>query len=333
MSESNKSRILPKILIVDDEPSNLRALERTLRGQFETVACENAEQGLEKLKAEAFAVVISDQRMPGMWGTEFLAEAAQIRPTTTRLILTAFTEAKEILEAINRAEIYRYITKPWENTELMTTLRQACERHALQTENERLLEELRLTNQNLENEVARRTEDLKLANERLNELALTDPLTRVANRRALFARFQEEIDRADRYQRPITVAMVDVDHFKVFNDMEGHLCGDEALKKIAAVLSSNLRKTDFLARYGGEEFLILMPETSVHHGLEITQRLKASVENTVFQGRNKQAYLTVSLGLSGYPHNGKTAKPLIESADQALYQAKEEGRNRIVVAS
>ncbi len=329
MPESKK----PKILIVDDEPSNLRALERTLRAHFDVVACENAEIGLEKLKAELFAVVVSDQRMPGMWGTEFLAEAARLRPTTTRLILTAFTETKEILEAINRAEIYRYITKPWENTDLMTTLRQACERHYLQTENERLLEELRLTNQNLENEVARRTEELKLANARLSELALTDSLTRVPNRRALFARFQDEIDRADRYQRPITVAMVDVDHFKVFNDMEGHLCGDEALKKIAAVLSANLRKTDFLGRYGGEEFLILMPETSVHNGLEITQRLKASVENTVFQGKAKQAYLTVSLGLSGYPHHGKTPKPLIEAADQALYQAKEGGRNRIVVAS
>lgn len=126
--------------------------------------------------------------------------------------------------------------------------------------------------------------------------------------------------------------MIDVDHFKVFNDMEGHICGDEALKKIAAVLSSNLRKTDFLGRYGGEEFLVLMPETKSSTALEIAHRLRAAVENTVFQGKTKQAYLTVSLGLSSYPPHGQTPKALTEAADQALYEAKQGGRNRIVVA-
>lgn len=322
----------PRILLVDDEVSNLQALERTLRADFDVVCHEDPRQALAALESEEFSAIISDLRMPQMQGTELLEHAARIRPLTTRLVLTAHTESQTILEAINRAQIYRYITKPWDNLDLVATLRQACERYALRRENERLLEKLREANRTLEAQVAERTEELSQANQRLSELAMTDSLTRVANRRALLARFQDEIDRAERYARPITIALYDVDHFKVFNDMEGHLCGDEALKKIAAVMASNLRKTDFLARYGGEEFIVLMPETSLAAGNEIAVRLRTAVENTVFRGKTEQAYLTVSAGLAAFPKHGQTSKALFEAADQALYLAKDQGRNRIVVA-
>ena len=106
--------------------------------------------------------------------------------------------------------------------------------------------------------------ELKQANDTLNELAMTDALTKVFNRRAIFSKFNEEIDRASRYQRPLVVAMVDVDHFKKFNDTEGHVLGDEALKKIAQAFSTNLRKSDAVGRYGGEEFLLVLLRTSVH---------------------------------------------------------------------
>ncbi len=323
----------PKILLVDDEAENLRALERTLRVSFDVTLSASPQDALEKLRSEEFAVIVSDQRMPGMPGTEFLAEASKICPITTRLILTAFTDSKEILSAINRAEIYRYVTKPWDNADLISTLRQAVERFQLQKENLHLVEELRRANHSLESQVAARTKELELANLKLAELAMTDPLTRTSNRRALQARFQDEIDRAERYSRALTVAMVDVDHFKDFNDMEGHLCGDEALKKVAATLMSCLRKTDFLVRYGGEEFLILMPETPVSHGLEIATRLRSAVEGTLFQGRTKTAYLTISIGVSGFPRHGQSPKVLIDAADQALFAAKQTGRNKIVVAS
>jgi diguanylate cyclase (GGDEF)-like protein len=322
----------PEILLVDDEAPNLDALARTLKADFNVTLCTHPEEALEKVKSHPFSVVISDQRMPQMGGTEFLSRVARLSPHSTRLILTAFTEPEAILDAINRAEIYRYITKPWDNAELISTIRQAAERHSLLVQNQRLLEELREANQVLERKVSERTEELRHANERLSELALTDSLTRIANRRALFRRFQEEVHRAERYGRSIAVAMVDVDHFKSFNDMEGHLCGDESLKKIAAVLSSNLRKTDFVGRYGGEEFIVLVPETQLAQAMETFVRLKSAVEGTVFQGREKAAYLTVSLGVSLYPKHGDNPKALIEAADHALFEAKQGGRNRIVVA-
>ncbi len=322
----------PKVLLVDDEISNLEALRRTLQTDFDTTIETDPARALDLLCQTEFAAVVSDQKMPAMSGAEFLTKAAELRPLTTRLVLTAFTDSQTLLDSINVAEIYRYITKPWENAELVLTLKQAVERHALLKHNADLLVQLKQANLELEKKVAQRTEELSRANEKLSELAMTDPLTRIANRRALFLRFQEEVNRAERYGRAIAVGMIDVDHFKSFNDMEGHLCGDEALKKTAAALASNLRKTDFVGRYGGEEFIVILPEASLPIAMELFTRLKTVVEGTVFQGRTKPAYLTVSIGIALFPKHGPGINELIERADQALFQAKESGRNRIFVA-
>lgn len=332
MATNSSRNGLAKILLVDDEPENLRALERTLRNDFQTIASASPEEALEQLKIEGpnIAVVVSDQRMPSMMGTEFLARVSELYPLATRMILTGYTDTREMLDAINRAEIYRYITKPWNNEELILAVRQGVERHKLRCENQQLITELTRLNQSLEKLVDDRTAELKAANERLNELAMTDPLTKIHNRRSFMAKFGDEIERAKRYKHRLTVAMIDVDHFKKFNDMEGHLCGDEALRKIAQLLTSRLRKTDVLGRYGGEEFILLMPETRLEVGTEICERLRVGVEKEDFQGNSKVAYLTVSIGVSGMPEHGTNANDLIKNADHALYQAKQFGRNRVV---
>jgi diguanylate cyclase (GGDEF)-like protein len=320
---------LPRILLVDDEPENLRALERTLRVRFDCVACTTPAEALDKVRRESFAVIISDQRMPGMVGTELLAQVASIKPLITRVILTAYTETREILDAINRAEIYRYVTKPWDNNELVSIIQQAAEHQRLLSENQALVGRLEGMNRELESLVAQRTAELQRANEKLSELAMTDPLTKVLNRRAVFGRFQEEIERGHRYKRAGVVVMIDVDHFKTFNDMEGHVFGDEALRKIAQIFTSNLRKTDVLGRYGGEEFIVIMPETKIENAMEICERLRGTVERTALQGHAGNAYLTVSVGLAAFPREGETAEELVKAADQALYRAKQNGRNRI----
>ncbi|MBI1859337.1 MAG: diguanylate cyclase [Deltaproteobacteria bacterium] len=319
------------ILIIDDEIENLKALERTLKGQFNVTHSTSPRQGLDLLKAADFSVVISDQKMPEVSGTDFLAKAAQIAPLSTRIILTAFPDTQSVMEAVNRAEIYRYITKPWDNQELIGIVQQAARHHDLLKENEKLLRSLQDLKSNLERTVAERTLELKEANERLSELAMTDPLTKTLNRRPFFAKLSEEIERSKRHRRPIAIAMLDLDFFKVFNDMEGHLAGDEALKKVVQILASNLRKSDSLCRYGGEEFLILFPETHLASGEEICERLRIQVERNSFQGEHKQAYLTLSIGLASYPNHAEDAEALIQAADKALYKAKDTGRNRVVV--
>jgi two-component system, cell cycle response regulator len=321
---------LSSILLVDDETENLRALERTLRGKYEVTSLSSPKAALEELKKKEFSVVVSDQRMPEMLGTEFLSEAAKIRPFASRIILTAHTEAKELLDAINRAEIYRYITKPWDNTELLTTIQLAEERFKLLRRNTELVNELTLLNKTLESQVEKRTQELKAANLLLSDLAMTDPLTKILNRRAFSLKFSEEIERAQRYKRPICLAMIDVDHFKMYNDMEGHVFGDEALRKIASLLTSNLRKSDALARYGGEEFILMMPETGVTRGKEICERLRQAVENARFQGQKREAFLTISLGIAAFPEDGATGDELTKAADASLYAAKEAGRNRVM---
>ncbi len=332
------------ILLVDDEMENLKALERTLHGRFRTVISHSPVEALSRLQHADFAVVVSDQRMPEMLGTEFLSKVAELKPTVTRVILTAFTETHEILDAINRAEIYRYVTKPWNNAELIAVLQQAVDHHWLLAQNHLLLNELSVKNkalmekeqqllrlnQGLEKQVKQRTVELTEANQKLNELASTDPLTHIANRRAFFQKFGEEIERSRRYKHKLVVCMVDVDHFKTFNDMEGHVCGDEALKKIAQLFVSNVRKTDLVARYGGEEFVLLMPETKLDNAFDKLDRLRTLIEATVFQGKEDKAFLTVSIGLAGFPDDGENVETLVKVADAALYEAKNSGRNRVV---
>lgn len=321
---------LPRILLVDDEIENIKALQRTLSERFECVGVTSAAEALDWIERGSFAAIVSDQRMPDMQGVDLLAEIAKRKPMITRVILTAHTEIADILKAINRAEIYRYILKPWENNELLTTLQQAVERNELLSENQKLVLELKSLNLNLEKAVEKRTLELKLANSRLSELAMTDPLTNALNKRAFSKKLIEEVDRSSRYHHPLSLAMIDVDHFKHFNDTEGHILGDEALKKVAQLFAGNLRKSDSLGRFGGEEFIIMLPETKIQGGMEICERLRSAIEQERFQGQHKSGYLTISVGLSVFPEAGETAEDLIKAADKALYEAKQSGRNRVM---
>ncbi len=335
----------PRLLLIDDDPDNLAALERLFGDKFISRAFTNPTLALQSLQTEAFSVILSDQRMPEMTGVDFLAETRKSHPLASRVLLTGFIEPDDILEAINRAEIYRYLLKPWNPKELLQVVTQASEHAMLRMENQFLLSrveaknraleekerELTKLNMELEKRVAARTAELNEAMQRLSELALIDPLTKILNRRAFFSKFQEELERTRRYRRPTSLAMIDVDHFKSYNDMEGHVRGDEALRKIAGFFQNNLRKTDILARYGGEEFVLLMPETPLEGAREICERLRSAIERTSFSGKEKEAYLTVSIGISLVPLTPTTPEEIVRMADMALYEAKQDGRNRIVV--
>ncbi|MGE5576957.1 MAG: GGDEF domain-containing protein [Syntrophothermus sp.] len=154
-------------------------------------------------------------------------------------------------------------------------------------------------------------------------LAITDEQTGLANRRLFEQRLQEEIQRAERYNRGLTLVMLDIDDFKLYNDTHGHLAGDKMLAAIAAVLKENVRSIDLAARYGGEEFALILPETDQGGAFTIMERVRQLVENS------PAVEVTVSAGIATYPRDGVTREELIHSADQALYQAKAAGKNRI----
>ena len=163
------------------------------------------------------------------------------------------------------------------------------------------------------------------------ELSITDELTRVFNRRYFNQRFEREMQRAQRYQRHLSLIMLDIDHFKIFNDTHGHLWGDAVLKQVAQTLEDNLRKADILARFGGEEFVILLPEIDRGHGRQVAEKLRRAIENTAFPKAETQPLgrLTVSLGLASYPEDAEGTSDLIHVADQGLYLAKSRGRNQV----
>ena len=166
-------------------------------------------------------------------------------------------------------------------------------------------------------------------------LAITDELTRLYNHRYFLQQLSNEITRAKRYNRPLSLMMLDIDHFKDYNDTYGHLKGNEILKGLAGMLKEVSREVDIPARYGGEEFTIIMPETDRKRGRILAERLRKVIAAHPFQHREKQSQgrITVSVGLATYPDNAATSFALIETADKALYEAKRGGRNRVCVSS
>jgi diguanylate cyclase (GGDEF)-like protein len=168
-------------------------------------------------------------------------------------------------------------------------------------------------------------ETLRRKNEELERLSVTDGLTGLYNRRRLMETLTDETRRSQRLKHTFAVLMVDVDHFKKYNDSFGHQAGDTVPTKVAALLREATREVDFVARYGGEEFLILLPETGMGEALDIAERIRTRIAAEVFHGR----HMTVSIGVSEFPLHGENADHVVGAADEALYEAKREGRDKV----
>jgi diguanylate cyclase (GGDEF)-like protein len=175
---------------------------------------------------------------------------------------------------------------------------------------------------------------LAVQNARLHEqtvaLSITDPLTGVPNRRHLFQQLEAEIARAARFDTPLSMLMIDIDHFKHLNDSAGHSAGDEVLRQVCHRLKVNLRKVDLLARYGGEEFVVLLPQINREEAFEVAEKLRKSVADTpMLHGADQpEGKVTISLGVATLPHDAKEQHKLVDCADSALYASKRSGRNR-----
>ncbi len=168
--------------------------------------------------------------------------------------------------------------------------------------------------------------------EEIERLAITDSLTNLYNHRSFYDRLKEEIKRARRYRLNFSVIMIDLDDFKLFNDRYGHLSGDFILKEVGQKLKELIRDTDFPARYGGEEFAVILPQTSIKGAKCVAERIRTGVENLVLKKDNTfLGKLTLSAGISTYPFHGTNETELIGAADKALYLAKSQGKNQVVV--
>jgi diguanylate cyclase (GGDEF)-like protein len=190
-------------------------------------------------------------------------------------------------------------------------------------------------NETLEHKVRERTNELESVNAKLAELSTTDALTGVRNRRYFDQMLEREFNRARREREQLSILMLDIDYFKRVNDEYGHQMGDDALRRVANILREVLyRTTDFVARYGGEEFAIILPNTEVEGAYIVAEKIRKKIAKQQFGAAGISFSITVSIGLMGdEPSSGFNAEFWLKEADDALYKAKEEGRNKVVLST
>jgi len=315
--------------MVDDEPLILKSLKRLFRSEpYRMVFARTGAEGMALLaEIPHVAVIISDQCMPHMTGTEFLSQSKMVAPDAVRMLMTGETEVSVVVAAMNEAGASQFICKPWKGDSLRQVVRDAVRQFHLRQENLRQHEVIHRQHRELL-ELLRR---LSAQNAELERLAATDALTGLANRRRLFQHLEGETTRAKRYLRPLSLIMLDIDHFKQVNDTWGHAAGDAVLKAVSGGLGQVLRETDLAARSGGEEFVLLLPETDLNGAVETAERLLQMVsarEVTLDSGQTVS--VTVSLGVTSLEFD-ESGEDMLLRADQAMYRAKRNGRNQMAL--
>ncbi|RMF77780.1 MAG: diguanylate cyclase [Nitrospirae bacterium] len=296
-----------KILVVDDDRLTCRLLEHTLtRWGHPVVACASGEEAWARIRRGGISLVITDWLMPGIDGLELTRRIRSLGGRYLYVILLTGEEGKERFLTAMEAGVDDYLTKPVDLDALRARL--AVGKRVLDLQ-----------------------EELRRALAAAERLATTDSLTGLLNRRTVLERGEEAYAQALRQGFPLSVVMADIDHFKRVNDRYGHPAGDRLLAAVAGALHSGLRRYDLLGRYGGEEFLAVLPgcaEAEVGGVGERMRKAVAGLELEVEDGplRVTASFGTASTGEEGVPDLAR----LVQLADEALYRAKEQGRNRVV---
>ena len=304
-----------RILVVDDEPTSRVIAEAALLSLgHECHTLSDGAQAWEVILAQRPDVVISDWTMPGLTGLELCANvrAHGLDEYTYFILVTAHGERHQIIQGM-RAGADDYLVKPLDVDDLRI----------------RLIAASRITS--LHRQLARHKADLESLNRELTTIALRDPLTGLGNRRALEEDLEVLQARAVRYGHRYCIALLDIDYFKAYNDAFGHQAGDRALQIVASHLTSQARGGDALYRYGGEEFLCVFPEQTLTTAAIGVERMRIGMEGLVIPSPDGTgASLTLSAGLAMLdPDHTRSAQAVLKEADEALYRAKQLGRNRV----
>lgn len=286
------------ILIVDDNPDKLGLLEAafSLAG-YNVNTATDGDEALAAIESYQPDLVITDVMMPRMNGYE-LAQRIRANPLTKFIPVIMQTAASKRVEDLRRASevgALGYITDP---TDLDLMLARA-----------------------------RTLLEFKAYLDSCEEAAFTDHLTGLANRRRFERQLEREVGRVLRFERPFTLLMIDIDNFKNLNDTFGHDAGDDAIRRISRVLREGTRGIDLAARIGGEEFAVLLVETSQAAGMEVAERLRVAIRHLQTPS---EARITASFGVAECPTDAQTASGILKAADVALYEAKRNGRDRVV---
>jgi len=300
-----------KVLVADDSPIYRKLVEHTLsEKQYALLFAKSGREAIDLFSEHQPSLVITDWMMPDLSGIQ-LCEHIRNHPRQTYtylIILTGITEKNKLVKGL-AAGADDYLTKPFHSDELLARV-------------------------GVGHRIVELHRQLEAKNSLLEELALTDPLTGLPNRRAIEEWATRQLSGAARYGFSFLVVLADVDHFKAVNDTHGHDAGDAVLKKFADILKTNSRRSDICGRIGGEEFLFILTHTTQENAVVVIERIRAQLEAAKFDFGGSSLTVTASFGLAGF--EGTQApdfKRLVSQADAALYAAKRSGRNRIEIAA
>jgi two-component system chemotaxis response regulator CheY len=299
-----------EILIIDDDPVTCQILRASLvRAGYSVIERHNGQDGWECIQDQSIRLVITDWMMPDLEGPELIRRVreANFEKYMYMIILTGKGDKTDIIQGLT-AGADDYLVKPVDLEELYARI-------------------------NIGKRILDLEERLTMANEQLEAMAMHDSLTQLLNRRAIYNHAEAELNRAKRDTDPVSILLIDIDTFKRVNDTHGHLIGDYAICHIADCIRGSVRSYDWIGRWGGDEFLVVLPQTDPIGEKTVAERIRDGIHSSplpLHTGEN--LFLTVSIGASsaGKPEE-LSLELLLQRADNALYQAKQDGRNCIAV--
>jgi len=298
-----RSKANTRVLVVDDDEAVRNTMNEYIQAagyNSEAVSC--AEEALEILKKDEFQVIITDINLPAMGGLELTKSIRQNNDSDV-IVMTGYGDDYSYEEAINIGAS-DFVIKPVRLEELLLRLKRVLKERELTKERVRMMK-------------------------KLQKLAVTDGLTKLYNSRSFYSQLETEVDRFNRYKHPLALLLLDLDHFKEYNDSYGHLEGDKILVRFSQIIKSCLRTNDSAYRYGGEEFTVILPETAGPEANTVAQRIRSSLEAERFSpGNGQDVQITISIGVTEYQEKEELST-FIQRADKAMYVSKQNGRNKV----
>ena len=296
-----------RILVVDDEEIMRAFLKEVLSDEGYVVELAvSGRDAVEKMEQQQYDIIITDIVMPELDGLGVVAAAKDLPYDVDVVVMTGYASMETAVESMKLGAT-DYITKPFNIDQIRIIVSNAIKERALKRQ--------------------------AAEGEFYKELSRKDGLTNLYNHRFFHQLLETEVSRALRYNRVVSLLMIDIDNFKRFNDSHGHPAGDVALKQLARLLEKGSRSCDFVARYGGEEFAVIAPEAAPDAARRMAERLREMIADAHFEGEEAMpgGSLAISIGVATVPMQAQDKCELVERADQALYRAKALGRNRVVV--
>lgn len=298
------------VLIIDDNEEFCQTLiDVLIETGLNAKGARNGSEAIDRFEKQPFDVVLIDIKLPDIDGIELLKTIKRIAPDTEAIMVTGYASIESAVAAV-RFGAMNYIIKPPVIKDVIHSIWDAVNKRRISLEER----------QRLSREIGEK--------ERYHTLSIMDSLTGLYNRRYFHEFLDGAIKRAERYSHPLSLLMIDIDHFKKYQDAHGHIAGDRAIEHIASVLRNTVREVDVVARYGGEEFVVVAPEEAKSDAAIVANRIREAVAGT--KGPLIDT-LTISIGVADYPEDAEDKEQLIAHADYALYHAKQNGRNRVVL--